>query len=53
MPGSTKLHVQAVADSHEEKETLIRGTIDTLPGVMRCSCNMIVSRIKDIKGLRL
>lgn len=51
--GRSKLHVHAVAASHEEMETLIRGTIDTLPGVMRCSCNMIVSRIKDIKGLRL
>ena len=50
--GRSKLHVHAVAASHEEMETLIRGTIDTLPGVMRCSCNMIVSRIKDIKGLR-
>ena len=53
MTGRSKLHVHAVAASHEEMETLIRGTIDTLPGVMRCSCNMIVSRIKDIKGLRL
>lgn len=51
--GRSKLHVHAVAASHEEMETLIRSTIDTLPGVMRCSCNMIVSRIKDIKGLRL
>ena len=51
--GRSKLHVHAVAASHEEMETLIRGTIDTLPGVMRCNCNMIVSRIKDIKGLRL
>ena len=51
--GRSKLHVHAVAASHEEMETLIRGTIDMLPGVMRCSCNMIVSRIKDIKGLRL
>ena len=29
------------------------GWIDTLPGVQSCSCNMILSRIKDIKGLRL
>ena len=27
--------------------------IDTLPGVISCSCNTILSRIKDIKGLRL
>ncbi|MFQ7787910.1 MAG: AsnC family transcriptional regulator, partial [Blautia massiliensis (ex Durand et al. 2017)] len=27
--------------------------IATLPGVISCSCNTILSRIKDIKGLRL
>ena len=32
---------------------MIRDLIDPLPGVINCSCNMILSRIKDIKGLRL
>ena len=27
--------------------------IDPLPGVISCSCNIILTRIKDIKGLRL
>ena len=51
--GKNKLHVHAVAASGEEMETLLRTVIDPLPGVISCSCNMILSRIKDIKGLRL
>ena len=51
--GNNRLHVHAVAASGEELERFIREVIDPLPGVTRCSCNMILSRIKDIKGLRL
>ena len=51
--GNNRLHVHAVAANREEMERLIREVIDPLPGLLRCSCNMIVSRIKDIKGLRL
>ena len=51
--GRNKLHVHAVAASGEEMERLIREVIDPLPGVIDCSCNIILSRIKDIKGLRL
>lgn len=51
--GKNKLHVHAVAASSEEMEKLIQEVIDPLPGVVSCSCNIILSRIKDIKGLRL
>lgn len=51
--GKDKLHVHAVAASAEEMESFLHTVIDTLPGVVSCSCNMILSRIKDIKGLRL
>ena len=51
--GKNKLHVHAVASSGEEMEKLIREVIDPLPGVVSCDCNIILSRIKDIKGLRL
>lgn len=51
--GKNKLHVHAVASSNEEMEHLIEQVIDPLPGVVSCDCNMILSRIKDIKGLRL
>ena len=45
--------MHAVAASNEEMEELIYSTIDRLPGVLECSTNVILSRIKDIKGLRL
>ena len=51
--GKCRLHVHAVASSNEEMEDLICHTIDKLPGVLECSCRTILSRIKDIKGLRL
>ena len=51
--GKDKLHVHAVAASAEEMETFLRTVIDSLPGVLTCSCNVILSRVKDIKGLRL
>ena len=51
--GKNRLHVHAVAASGEEMERLIQEVIDPLPGVVSSSCNMILSRIKDIKGLRL
>lgn len=51
--GKNRLHVHAVAASSEEMETLISDVIDRLPGIISCECNTILSRIKDIKGLRL
>ena len=51
--GRDKLHVHAVAASAEEMECFIHEVIDPLPGVTACSCNIILARIKDIKGLRL
>ena len=51
--GKNKLHVHALAASNDEMEVLIKDVIDTLPGIISCSCNVILSRIKDIKGLRL
>ena len=51
--GKSKLHVHAVASSSEEMEKLMYETIDKLPGVLECSCNMILCRLTHIKGLRL
>lgn len=51
--GSHKLHVHAVAATNQEMEDLLHHVIDTLPGLEACSCNVILARIKDIKGLRL
>ena len=51
--GRDRLHVHAFASSGDEMEYFLHNVIDTLPGIISCSCNMILSRIKDIKGLRL
>ena len=51
--GKNRLHVHAVASSAKEMEELIQKVMDPLPGVKEISCNTILSRIKDIKGLRL
>lgn len=51
--GNNKLHVHAVASSAEKMENLIREVMDPLPGIISISSNIILSRIKDIKGLRL
>ena len=50
--GKTKLHVHAVVATQEEMEQFL-SEIYTLPGVKDLSCNIILLRIKDIKGLRL
>ena len=51
--GRCRLHVHAVASSNEEMDNLLARVIDPLPGLLSCSCNISLSRIKDIKGLRL
>lgn len=51
--GNCRLHVHAVAASSQEMEDLLHHTMDQLPGLEHCSCHVILSRIKDIKGLRL
>ena len=37
----------------EEMEQFLSDVMDALPDVTQMSCNTILSRIKDIKGLRL
>ena len=51
--GRSKLHVHAVAAGNEEIEKFLNRVIYALPGVREMNCNVILSRIKDIKGLRL
>lgn len=51
--GHNKLHVHAVTEDNEAMEDVIHNVIDKLPGLLSCSTNVILSRIKDIKGLRL
>ena len=51
--GRCRLHVHAVASSNEEMDNLLARVIDPLPGLLSRSCNIILSRIKDITGVRL
>ena len=51
--GACHPHVHAVAASQEEMESFLKDVIDQLPGIEKITTNVILSRIKDVKGLRL
>ena len=51
--GECRLHVHAVSADQEEMERFLSTVLDRLPGVTRLSTNVILSRMKDVKGLRL
>lgn len=51
--GKYKLHVHAVAEDSDGMELFLNNVMYKLPGVLSLDCNIILSRIKDIKGLRL
>lgn len=53
MSGNCCLHVHAVAASQDELEMFIREEIDRLDGTVSVRTNVILARIKDVKGLRL
>ena len=53
MSGNCCLHIHAVAASQDELDHFIRKEIDSLEGAIRIQTHIIVSRIKDVKGLRL
>ena len=51
--GECCLHVHAVAADREELERLMNEVLDPLPGVKKLTTYVILSREKDVKGLRL
>ena len=51
--GECHLHVHAVAAGQAELEAFLHETIDALPGLRAIHTNVILSRVKDVKGLRL
>lgn len=53
MSGNCCLHVHAVASCQDELDHFIREEIDCLEGVTSLKTHVILSRIKDVKGLRL
>lgn len=53
MTGSSKLHVHAVMELNEDLERFLKEELYTMPGIVNIQCNLIVSRIKTRKGIRL
>jgi DNA-binding Lrp family transcriptional regulator len=53
MTGSSNLHVHAMMDLNEDLEKFIKDELYTMPGIKRIDCNLIISRIKVRKGIRL
>ena len=51
--GHCRLHVHAVAADQDEMERLMSDVLDRLPGIVEMHTHVILSRIKDVKGLRL
>lgn len=53
MTGSSKLHVHAVMELNEDLERFLKDELYTMPGIVNIQCNLIISRIKTRKGIRL
>lgn len=53
MTGSSKLHVHAVLELNEDLEKFLKEEVYVLPGIVNIQCNLILSRIKTRKGIRI
>ena len=53
LTGKNKLHVHTVAASQEEMDIFLKNVAYQLPGLEKLSCDVILSREKDIIGLKL
>lgn len=53
MTGSSKLHVHAVMELSEDLENFLKEELYKIPGIVKIECNLIISRIKTRKGIRL
>lgn len=51
--GKSKLHVHTVASNQEEMDLFLKKVAYQLPGLLNLSCDVILSREKDIIGLKL
>lgn len=51
--GNTKFHIHAILNGENEVDTLLQNFIYKTPGLKDLYFNSIVSRIKDIKNIRL
>lgn len=53
MTGSSKLHVHAVLGMNQDLEHFVLEKVYPLPGIERLNSDLIVSRIKTRKGIRI
>ena len=53
MTGSSSLHVHATLELNEDLERFLREELYTIPGIVKINVNVIVSRFKTRKGLRV
>ena len=51
--GSSKFHVHAILNNEEEMDDLLKNVIYKLPGLQDIYVNVILTRIKDVKNIRL
>lgn len=51
--GSSKFHVHAILNDEEEMDDLLKNVIYKLPGLQDIYVNVILTRIKDVKNIRL
>ena len=51
--GSSKYHVHAILNSEADMDDLLNNTIYKLPGLQDVYVNIILSRLKDVKNIRL
>lgn len=51
--GSSKFHVHAILNNEEEMDDLLKNVIYKLPGLQDIYVNVILTRIKDVKNVRL
>jgi DNA-binding Lrp family transcriptional regulator len=53
MTGSSNLHVHATLELNEDLERFLREELYPIQGIVKIDCNVIVSRFKTRKGLRV
>lgn len=53
MTGSSNLHVHATLELNEDLERFLRDEMHVIEGIVKINCNVIVSRFKTRKGIRL
>lgn len=53
MTGSSSLHVHATLELNEDLERFLREKMYPIDGIVKINCNVIVSRFKTRKGIRI